>query len=86
MWGQGPEVCFPSRLRQVGSFLVPARKSRRPETLAPGECRMGWSFGFYQIIVFPGHGLLGAHTLVVEVPVKATRNLGLQTFHFSGIA
>ncbi len=67
MWGQGPEVCFPSRLRQVGSFLVPARRSRRQETLVPGECRMDRSFGFYQIIVFPGHRLAGAHTFVVEV-------------------
>src|SRR6266581_3343574 len=65
MWGQGPEVCFPSRLRQVGSFLVPARKSRKP--WRPENVEWGRSFGFYQIIVFPGHRLAGARTFVVEV-------------------
>ncbi len=65
--GAGPEACLANRSDGFTGFLVPARKSRRQETLAPGECRMGRSFGFYQIIVFFGHGLLGAHTFVVEV-------------------
>ena len=64
---------------------LPGPRPKESETLAPGECRMGSEFWVLPDNR-PGHRLAGAHTFVVEVPVKATRNLGLQSFHFSGIA
>jgi len=47
---------------------LPGPRPKESSPGNPGARRMpnGVDFGFYQIIVFPGHRLAGAHTFVVD--------------------